>query len=149
MTDTLTDLWTTRDLPILRHVAHRIEVDDADEVRPEAVATALDVDKDRTLRSLITLQESGFIAGIRADTLGGKYIMVTDLTERGRRAVGIWPSDEGVDALVQALRQAAEATSDPEERNALRKAAAAVLGVGRDVMTDVLGAVIAKSMTGA
>ena len=49
---------------------------------------------------------------------------------------------------MEALQQAAEATDDPEEKGALRKAAGAVLGVGRDVMTDVMGAVLAKSITG-
>ena len=48
----------------------------------------------------------------------------------------------------QALQQAAESTDDPEERSALRRAAAAVLAIGRDVMTDVMGAVLAKTITG-
>jgi hypothetical protein len=148
MTDRLPDHWITRDLPVLRHVAHLVEVDRADEVRPEGVAEQLGIDEDDALHSLIALHDAAYIDGLRSDTFGGKYILATGLTERGRRAVGLWPSGESVDALVDALRQAEEATDDPEERGALRKAASAVLGVGRDVMTDVMGAVIAKSITG-
>jgi predicted ArsR family transcriptional regulator len=148
MTDKLPDRWTTRDFPVLRHVAHLVEVDRADEIRSEEVAERLGIDEDDALHSIIALHDAGYIEGLRADTLGGRYISATGLTERGRRAVGIWPSGESVDALVDALRQAEEATDDPEERGALRRAASAVLGVGRDVMTDVMGAVIAKSITG-
>ncbi|WP_281269621.1 hypothetical protein [Phytoactinopolyspora halophila] len=39
-------------------------------------------------------------------------------------------------------------TWPPEEKSALRRAAGSVLSVGKDVMTEVMGAVIAKSMTG-
>jgi hypothetical protein len=49
---------------------------------------------------------------------------------------------------VEALQQAAAATDDPDEKGAMRKAASAILGVGRDVMTDVIGAVLAKTITG-
>jgi hypothetical protein len=148
MTNSLPDRWATRDLPVLRRIAEVVEVDNADEVRPEGVAADLGIPQDDALRAMIALHGSGYIDGDRADSFGGKYIFATDLTERGRRAVGIWPSSDGVDALVEALQQAAAATDDPDEKGALRKAASAILGVGRDVMTDVIGAVLAKTITG-
>ena len=37
-------------------------------------------------------------------------------------------------------------TTDPEEKSAIRRAAGAVLTVGRDVMTDVMAAVIARQI---
>lgn len=139
MTDTLPDRWATRDFPVLRRVAELVEVDDLDELRPHNIAADLGQEPEETLRSMLALHDAGYVAGRREDTLTGKRVVVTDLTERGRRTVGVWPSGESVDALVQALQQAAEATSDPEEEGALRKTAGAVLGVGRDVMTDVMG----------
>jgi hypothetical protein len=148
MTNSLPDRWATRDLPVLRRIAEVVEVDNADEVRPEGVAADLGIPQDDALRAMIALHGSGYIEGDRANSLVGKYIFATDLTERGRRAVGIWPSSDGVDALVEALQQAAAATDDPDEKGALRKAASAILGVGRDVMTDVIGAVLAKTITG-
>ncbi len=75
---------------------------------------------------------------------GDQDLHAVDLTERGRRAVGTWPSSEGVDALVDALRQAEDTTSDPEEKTLIRRAAGAVGMVSRDVMVDVMGAVIAR-----
>lgn len=147
MANPLPDRWATRDLPVLRRVAEKIEVDGEREVRADVLSTELGLDERDVLRSLVALLESGYIEGMQFET-DARYVMATDLTERGRRAVGIWPTGEGVDALVDALQQAAESTDDPEERGALRRAAGAVLGVGRDVMTDVMGAVIAKSITG-
>jgi hypothetical protein len=89
----------------------------------------------------------GYLDGKPMDSWGGRLDwFVNEITERGRRAVGLWPTGESVDALVDALRQAEDATDDPEEKSALRRAAGAVLGVGRDVMTDVMAAVIAKQM---
>ena len=148
MTGLLPDRWASQDFPVLRRVAEIVELEHAVEARPERIADDLGIGEDDALRSLIALHDSGYVEGLRADTMGGKYVIATGVTERGRRAVGIWPSGEGVDALVEALQQAAESTDDPEERSALRRAAAAVLGVGRDVMTDVMGAVIAKTITG-
>lgn len=147
MTGSLPDRWASLDFPVLRRVAQLVEVEHADEVRPENIADDLGIGEDDALRSLIALHDAGYVEGLRADTMGGKYWIATGVTERGRRAVGIWPSGEGVDALIEALQQAAESTDDPEERSALRRAAAAVLGVGRDVMTDVMGAVLAKTIT--
>jgi hypothetical protein len=69
---------------------------------------------------------------------------VSELTERGRRAVGLWPSGESADALVEALRQAEELTDDPEERTLIRRAAGAIGSVSREIMVDVVAAVVAR-----
>ena len=70
--------------------------------------------------------------------------MITRLTQRGRRATGLWPSENTVDALVEVLQQAERATTDPDERGAIRRAWSALGGVSRDVMVDVTAAVIAR-----
>jgi hypothetical protein len=79
------------------------------------------------------------------DSLGGRTdFLVNGITERGRRAVGLWPSGEGVDALVDALRKAENTTDDPEEKTVLRRAAGAVGSVSRDIMVDVVAAVVSR-----
>jgi hypothetical protein len=116
MTNPLPDQWTTRDLPVLRRAAQILEVDGGDEVRSEGIAADLDLSEDAALRSLLALQDAGYVIGVNADSYGGRYVMVTDLTERGRRAVGIWPSEDIVDALITALERAADEATTSRTR---------------------------------
>lgn len=99
------------------------------------------------MKALVAL-DGVYLDGRRIDTLQGLVsYTVVGLNERGRRAVGIWPAGDGPDALVAALQQAAEATEDPDEKSLLRRASGAVGSISRDVMSDVLAAVI-RSQTG-
>lgn len=87
----------------------------------------------------------GYIVGKPMETMGGTIdFFVTDLTERGRRSVGLWPSGESADALVDALRQAEELTEDPDEKTMIRRAAGAIGSVSRDIMVDVVAAVVSR-----
>lgn len=147
----LSDRWSTREFPVLVEVARRL--DEEGEATNEvvvhgAVAEALSLDVDGVEASVRALIDAGYLRrekpgreSLRASWSGWHNL---ELTERGRRAVGLWPSGEGVDALVDALRQAEAETTDPEEKSRIRQAAASVMGVSRDVMVDVLGAVIAR-----
>ena len=83
-------------------------------------------------------------------TLGGglPFVAAMTLTERGRRAVGLWPAEGGVEALVYALERAAEQASTTEQRSRLETAARAVAGVGRDVMVEVLAAATTGRLPG-
>lgn len=111
------------------------DVSEAVGLEPSAIATAYD-----------GLVGAYLTAGRTPGTMGdpkGSWV-VTGLTERGRRAVGLWPSGEGVEALIDALRQAEETAEDAEERSALRRAWSSIGGVSREVMVDVIGAVVAR-----
>jgi hypothetical protein len=87
-----------------------------------------------------------FPAGDAADSMGGKYRLVTGLTERGRRVVGIWPSEDSVDALVDALDRAADEADDPEEESKLRKLATGFRNVSKKISTAVIAAYIAGQL---
>jgi hypothetical protein len=91
MSNPLPDLWSTRDLPALRRIAELVEIDNEDQIQPERVATDLGLAYDVALRSMVALYESGYIDGIDMADASGMYVVATDLTERGRRAVGVWP----------------------------------------------------------
>ncbi|MCT1986753.1 hypothetical protein M3C61_06935 [Dermacoccus abyssi] len=148
MIELLPDRWTERDFPLLMAVARRL---DAGEhvVQVSALVDELELELPVALRSARTLLGT-YVTGRSVDSMSGPLdAIISDLTERGRRATGLWPSGESADALVEALRQAEEATDDPEEKGNLRRAAGAVMGVGRDVMTDVMASVISKQMGGA
>ena len=142
----LPDRWTERDRPVLMALARQIDNDGPDNVHMGDVADQTGLPGEDAERSLRLLEQSGYLEVLRGPMMmsGDQSVHAVDLTERGRRTVGLWPSGEGIDALVDALHQAEEATDDPEEKTLLRRAAGAVGSVSRDIMVDVMGAVIAR-----
>ncbi|MGH9250870.1 MAG: hypothetical protein ACRD0W_15295 [Acidimicrobiales bacterium] len=146
MTNTLPDRWASQDLPVLRRAAQILEVEGGGEVRPEGIAADLDITEDAALRSLLALQDAGYVVGANADSLAGRYVIVTDLAERGRRAAGIWPSEDSVDALIDALERAADEADDPEEKSRLNKLATGFRDVGKRVVAATIAAYIAGQL---
>jgi hypothetical protein len=112
------------------------------------LVTETGMPQEDVLRALVALDgtyiEANLSGGFGAGALRGS---VRALTERGRRAAGLWPSGEGVDALVDALRQAETQVDDEEEKSMLRRAAGALGGMSREIATDVLAAWV-RSQTG-
>lgn len=141
----LPERWSTRDLPVLIATARLL---DAGETNVQARDVADDVGlTSNDVEAAYDGLAGVYLAAVRtrgtlADPKGS--CVITGLTERGRRAVGLWPSGEGVEALIGALRQAEATVEDPEERSALRRAWSSIAGVSRDVMVDVLGAVVTR-----
>lgn len=141
----LPDQWRSQDLPVLVTAARLLQ----EEEHPSAheVATALSIEPKQAIKSIVALDDAAYLSSRMNPGDGGILSAhILGLTERGRRTVGIWPSGEGVDALVDALKQAEAATSDPEEKNIIRRAAGAVGLVSRDIMVDVLAAMAAKNL---
>ena len=141
--DKLNDVWVDRDFPTLLAAARLLEDEEqrppfqVHEIAAQAGLPAAAVT--RALGGLVP----GFVVGKSSASFGGDVDwLVSGLTERGRRAVGLWPAGEGVDALVDALRKAEEATEDPEERTLIHRAAGALGTVSREVMADVLAAFV-------
>lgn len=98
------------------------------------------------MRALATA-DPPYITGADASTWGGFDILDFRLTERGRRAVGQWPSDHAYDAMLQTLTRQIQDEPQPDKRQALEKIRDGVLVVGREVGTGVLTAWI-RSVTG-
>lgn len=142
MTDRDRDQWHTRDLHVLRAVADHDPHEDnwAANICGETL-----LEPDDFAESLRALEEAGYVEAHWSRRTGGNFPMAARLRERGRRAVGVWPSADGVDGLVEALRQAEQATDDPEEKTLIRRAAGALGMVSREVMTDVLAAIAVRS----
>lgn len=143
-TQALRDRWHSRDYPVLVEAARAI--DDGGQPDGEAISAALAITSSEVDRALEALIEARYVD--RHAPTGPRRSVprphTFTLTERGRRAVGIWPSGEDVDALIDALRQAEDAVEDPEERKLIRRAAGAVGSVSRDVMVDVIAAVATR-----
>lgn len=138
--DPLPDRWSSRDFPTLQALARHIDDNGPDDIDLAQVAAIAGLPEDQVERALHLLEQSQDVEAEWGPMVvsGDQDLHAVDLTERGRRAVGIWPSSEGFDALVDALRQAEDTTSDPEEKTLIRRAAGAVGMVSRDVMVDVI-----------
>lgn len=136
------DEWTSRDQPVLIEIARNHKMDGR-QLQPHIEKT-LGLDEDDVVDAIEALEDGDYLEATWINTMGGSILSGVKLRERGRRAVGIWPSGEGVDALVDALRQAEDSVTDPEEKSILRRAGGAVAMVSRDVMVDVMGAVVAR-----
>ncbi len=148
VTDLLPDQWADRDLPVLIAVARLLEDGFGGVLDSTAIQPHVRLDRADLARALLALQPGYLEVEVQRGFGGGggpPRMSVVALTERGRRAVGLWPSERNVDALVYALEQAADQAPTEEQRGKLRQAAHAVAGVGRDVMVDVLGAVAARA----
>jgi hypothetical protein len=143
------ETWTTRELPVLRALVEQFDDIGTDVVRIETLpaATGLDeIDVKRALRSLDTA-DPPYIAGTKLEQLPYPVI-ISDVTERARRAVGQWPaSDVAADAIVSALSDAAEQESDEKKRSGLRDAAAFLGGAGREVLYRVITQVSGQEIT--
>ena len=145
MTEPLPDVWTTRDLPMLREVTRRI---DAGEHAPlvEDLAAAAGLTEEDGYRAAAALVRRGFIEGVGAAEL--PIIRVTEVSGQAYLVTGLHP--DGADALsrlVSALQQAAEQSGDEETAGRLRRAADSMLSLGRDVGAGVLTAVLTAAVT--
>jgi hypothetical protein len=136
MAERLDDVWINRDYPVLREVARRIDAGDV-HVHQDVIAEIAGLESDEVKRAAAALERRGLVTltkdlgPVRFVEVSGAAYLIT----------GLHPdADDALSRLVQVLQQAAERTGDQEERSRLRRAADALLGVSRDVMTGVLTA---------
>jgi DNA-binding Lrp family transcriptional regulator len=133
------DLSST-DRRMLAAIVQQIEHDGRDVADMAAISAELGLEAAQTGRSLRRLVDANMVRG--KGMLGGNWI-VAGVAERGLREVGAWPdrADQLAAQLIAALAEAAEREPEPEKKSGLRTAAT---GVGRDVLTDVLAAYMAR-----
>ncbi|MGW0502188.1 hypothetical protein [Micromonospora sp. NPDC003241] len=141
--------WEGRDLPVLRAIVELTE-EGITSIAPGAIAKKIDMDRrdvDLALRALATEQPPFFGHSVTRG-FGGLNDIDRILLPTGHalRTVGAWPKPENrVDQLIDALRLAADREADPEQRSALRKTAAYVGGVGRDLFVGIVSGAVTGS----
>lgn len=146
MTDKLEDVWTSRDFPVLVEVTRRI---DAGENAPfaSAVAEAVGLSEEDLQLAAAALVRRGLVTVHGA--LGVTVVRFNDVSAEAYFLTGLHPSgDDAVSGFVDALRQAADLTADPEEKSRLRGLADAALGVGRQVLGGVLINLVSRGIPG-
>lgn len=132
--------WEQVDLPLLEQVAE-LEGDDNSRVENQEVLTDVlgpDWDEARIAASISRLVQADYLAAIDASTLAGPHWMRIGLTERGRRAVGLWPGDDAASALLAVLDERIETADSPAERERWRKLRDGAATVGKDVLSGVI-----------
>ena len=146
MVDKLDDVWAARDFPVLVEVTRRIDAGEH-AVHTHEVAEALGVDEETVQLAGAALERRGLV-----ETRGSAQVPVMlfrGVTEQAYFLTGLHPDgDDVVSRFVDALRQAADRTTDPDERSRLRKLADGVGGVSREVFAAVVASVV-TSVTGA
>jgi hypothetical protein len=142
--------WESRDLPVLVHI---VEFYDEYGYSPDpfdiAHACGFDDNKvaQRALRAL-EHEEPPFITGFDR-VMTGNIIGIGAPTGHARRTVGAWPTPDALaDRIIAALNEAADNEPDEAKKGELRRGAEAVAGVGKDVLTDVMGQVITRGTYG-
>lgn len=138
------DTWTTRDYPVLVDLAEHLDAGGLP-VEPDEVDHS-GLDTKAVARAMVALISGHYVEGqVDVALAGPPQPYVTGLTEKGRRAAGLWPAD-GTDhtlALVEAIRAAAEQADDEDERSRLRKAADALAGAAGRVTEGAITAFLA------
>lgn len=84
------------------------------------------------------------------DLVAAGYVLRTgwqhQLTERGRRTIGQWPSDDLVRELALVLQAQLASAKDDAERSRIRRLIDAVTDVGTGTMANVLAAVVSQQL---
>lgn len=143
MTNDLPNLWTTRDLPVLIDAARQLDVEHRQEVDRSVIVERIGLAEADVLRALLRLYEAEYVSGFDASSVANNDVIVTGMTERGYREVGMWPSSTDGRALIEVIEQAAEQETDDDKRGALRE----LLRSARNVSEGTLGSIAATVVT--
>ena len=126
----VSDIWGSRDLPVLEAVA-RLEAEGRDRVSAEEIGGQTGFDIRDVFRSVEALVDGGYLEAslIRGD---GEILRVVGvrLLPNGRRACGQWPTTDVVDNFLHVLSSRIEEEASPDTRSSLIRLREALLGVG-------------------
>ena len=147
MTDKpLVDVWTNRDFPVLVEVTRRID-SGATSVQASEVAAALDMTEDDVQLAGAALQRRQLVKAQGAAEV--PVLLFFDVSSDAYLLTELHPDgDDALDQLISTLRQAADQTSDPEEKSQLRKAANALGDLAGKVGTSVMTAYLTGMLPG-
>jgi predicted transcriptional regulator len=139
--ETLEDTWGARDVQVLSAVVALLEQSYMVTVSDIAGRTGLEMSV--VAQSLNALNPA--YVDFRKTETGGDptFWYVLKVTPEARRAVGQWPTAEGlIDRLAQAFADAAEREDDAEKHYQLRQAAGLLKDGVRDVAVKAAAAIV-------
>ena len=136
----MVEQWDRIDLPLLEALAEH-EGDTGRAYKSEdELRAALGEDWDQRVVSagLTRLVDARYITAIDASSMAGSYWLRPELTERGRRTVGLWPQDDLGAVLIRILDERIATAETPEERSQWRKLRDSAANVGENIMAEVV-----------
>lgn len=135
--------WNSEAWPVLQavHQAQAASPNQIDVSQSQVNAQlGREADSFETDRMLLYLADAGYIESTATiDQLFGPMHM--RLTEKGLQATAGWPSTQAdaiVASLIAAFDERIEAAETDEERTKLAKARDALVGLGREVLADII-----------
>lgn len=146
------DRWHDRELPVLLVIAQQLNTNPSTAVHDGALLQDLRSqhvldDRDQMMDALTALHPTYIDASLTAS--GGTRLptraTVNDLTDAGRQVTGLWPSSEDTrEAFLEALRNAEEQTSDPEDKKWLRRMREGAGSLTGGLLTNLIATIVAK-----
>lgn len=136
------DTWASRDLPVLDAVVTALE-DDYRVNAAQVAAAVTGIAADDVVKAFYALQ--GTFTGqvtVHMGT-GPQRFFVGAVTADARRAVGQWPTAEGLIATFAAgITRAAEGEGDPERRRRLLAVARELAGAAKTIAVNVASEIL-------
>lgn len=143
------DTWTSRDLPVLQAIADLIE-ETGSHADGSAIVSRTGLTTAQVSRAVKSLEDE-YLRDVHwdADWFPDLYPIVQGITSEARRTVGQWPSAEAAaERFIAAIEQQIIESETDEQRSRLVRIRDAVTVAGRDLLVDVMGAVLTKTITG-
>lgn len=142
-------LWPD-DHAVLLHIVRQLEHEGQSQADPHSIIPAVNLEHDEFHRSIARLSNAGLIGiagGAGARGVRDGVYLINQVTEKGLRAAGAWPTEAETIAqqLVAALSEAAAQTPDPEQRTRLRTAADSISAIGHKTFVEIMASYLAKS----
>jgi len=138
------DTWARRDLPVLDAIVSVFDKPDRYQMRMPEVVELCRLPEGEVQAALRVLANATppYISGTGVSGLTYPVI-ISDVTERARRAVGQWPTPESlVSQVVDGLSEAAAHEPEPGKKRALREAASVLGDTAKDVATEIAAKII-------
>jgi hypothetical protein len=138
----INDTWDARAIPILQFLAAR---DDMDPVSIGQIVDATGIQGRDVVSEIDRLTSGGYINSrlVRLGTGGDVRPWFLDgsrLGERGARTVGMWPSEDGFQALLQLIERRIDGESDQARKVGLSRLKDSLIGIGAATGTTLLSA---------
>lgn len=140
--------WETRDLPVLKAV---VELSDEGiaYIKPDSIVerTGLATDQVQLALQALDNEVTPYFESIHAGAEEPLIIVVKDVTGAARRAVGTWPTAEGLARqIIDGLLAAAEAEPDEEKRNRLKQTARFLDTSALGILIGVAGNIVSQRL---
>lgn len=134
------DTWESVALPIMRTVA---EIERTGK-RPnfDQILQRLEQDRSTVEREFRQLVHAQYLGGIDASSVAAFDMIEIHLHERGKVAVGEWPGEDALAAMIRLIEERIEDEIDPQKRSGWQRLRDALISVGTGAGGTLLAEVV-------